>query len=73
MLCILNLSFFNGVHSYIDKIDSLDPFFFLTNNKQRDKYNLILISSSNNTWLNYIQYKPFIQMKTRILSLLQYV
>lgn len=48
-------------------------FFFLTNNKQRDKYNLILISSSNNTWLNYVQYKPFIQMKTRILNLLQYV
>lgn len=48
-------------------------FFFLTNNKQRDKYNLILISSSNNTWLNYVQYKPFIQMKTRIFNLLQYV
>lgn len=48
-------------------------FSFLTNNKQRDKYKLILISSSNNTWLNYVQYKPFIQMKTRILNLLQYV
>lgn len=48
-------------------------FSFLTNNKQRDTYKLILISSSNNTWLNYVQYKPFIQMKTRILNLLQYV
>lgn len=71
MLCTLSLSF-NGVHSYIDKMDSSYPFFsFLTNNKQRDKYKLILISSSNNTWLNYVQYKPFIQMKTRILNLLQ--
>lgn len=30
------LFFFNGVHSYIDKMDSSYPFFsFLTNNKQR--------------------------------------
>lgn len=69
----INFVFLNGVHSYIDKMGSSYPFFsFLTNDKQSDNYNLILISSSNNTWLNYVQYKPFIQMKTRILNLLQY-
>lgn len=40
---------FNGVYSYIDKMDSSFPWLFLTNNKQRDNYKLILISSSNNT------------------------
>lgn len=40
---------FNGVYSYIDKMDSSFPWLFLTNNKQRDDYKLILISSSNNT------------------------
>lgn len=40
---------FNGVYSYIDKMDSSFPWLLLTNNKQRDNYKLILICSSNNT------------------------